>query len=482
MIMAIKMIIDEKAIEAEADMTILEAAGKNGIHIPTLCYIKELDPHASCRMCVVEVEGARTFQPACATKVREGMVVRTDTEELRRNRKLTIQMIMAHHPVDCHHCLRIGSSKEEDLDPKFCEMCFFCDCVKDGICELQQLNREYHVDALPFDIEGYRYSVDDSLHSVVRDPNKCIKCRRCVDVCNDVQTVHNLALFRRGQEYRVTASMDKPMDESLCVRCGRCVDVCPTGAIFMEENIDKMLFATHSYETKTIGMASETLLSEMEKLNKMEPGTLDVHRIIAGLHKIGVDCVVSEEQAVNESKKEAEELIMHSDEQVIISNSYAVKNFVDMYFPDIADHICYYKSVQESFASIAERIAEQSEYDKNALKTIVFTDNNENGSEAREKGTVDFSMNAWEIYRTFKRTGVDLSRIKPVDALKFDTDPEFVFGKATGPVVFNYKTEPELLKIDGKNIAIAHNLGQTRKLLEEVRSGSSRFDVIRLSA
>ena len=428
--MAINMMIDEKAIEAEEGMTILEAARQNGIHIPTLCYMKELKPQASCRICIVEIEGARTFQPSCATKVREGMVVRTNTEELRRNRKLTLQMIMAHHPVDCHHCLRIGSSKEEDLDPKFCEMCFFCDCVRDGICELQQLNREYHVDALPFEVEGCRYDVDDSLHSVVRDQNKCVKCRRCIEVCNDIQSIHNLALFGRGQEYRVTASMNKSMSESLCVRCGRCVDVCPTGA----------------------------------------------------LHKIGVDCVISEEEAINASKKEAEELILNSDGPIVISNSHAVRNFVDSNFSDIADCVHYYKSVQESFASIAKSIARKLGYDRNTWKTIVFTANNENGSEAKERETVDFSMNAREIYRTFKRTGVDLRRIAPADALKFEIDPDCIFGKVTGPVSFNYEAEPEMLKIDGKNIAVAHNLGQARRLLDEVRNGISRFDIIRLCA
>lgn len=242
----IHITIDDQQLEVAEGITILEAARGNGIHIPTLCFLKELDPRASCRICVVEVEGMRTFQPSCSTKVRDGMVVRTNTEAVRANRKLTLELIMAHHPVDCHHCLRIGSSKEQDLDPKFCEMCFFCDCVRDGICELQALNREYHVDNLPFALEGCRYEEDVSLHSIIRNSNKCVKCRRCVDVCNDVQNVHNLAMFSRGQDYRVTASMGKPMQESLCVRCGRCVDVCPTGALYMEESIDHMLSDAHT--------------------------------------------------------------------------------------------------------------------------------------------------------------------------------------------------------------------------------------------
>lgn len=282
----IHITIDDQQLEVAEGITILEAARGNGIHIPTLCFLKELDPRASCRICVVEVEGMRTFQPSCSTKVRDGMVVRTNTEAVRANRKLTLELIMAHHPVDCHHCLRIGSSKEQDLDPKFCEMCFFCDCVRDGICELQALNREYHVDNLPFALEGCRYEEDVSLHSIIRNSNKCVKCRRCVDVCNDVQNVHNLAMFSRGQDYRVTASMGKPMQESLCVRCGRCVDVCPTGALYMEESIDHMLSDAHTYGITTVGMVSASVLPELERLNHMEPGTLDIHRVIAGMKKI----------------------------------------------------------------------------------------------------------------------------------------------------------------------------------------------------
>lgn len=496
--MAVKITIDGKVLEVQEGMSILEAARANGIHIPTLCYLKELDPHASCRICVVEVEGARTLQPSCATKVREGMVVRTDTEEIRKNRKLTLEMIMAHHPADCHHCLRIGSSREEDLDPVFCEMCFWCDCVRDGICELQKLNREYHVDALPFDLEGYRYPLDDSLHSVVRNADKCIKCRRCVDVCNDIQKVHNLALFGRGQEYRVTAALNKPMAESPCVRCGRCVDVCPTGAVYMEENIDKMLFYAHSYQARTIGMVSSSLLSELEKMNNMQPGTLDIHKVIAGMKKLGVDQVISEEEAIGASRKAAEALIVNANantvaeantnadananEPLIISNSFAVRNFVKSKFADLADKVTYYPSVQESFASIAKDLADKLGYDTAKLKTVVFTANNENGAQAKEIGAVEFSMNAREVYRTFLRTGVKLSLMQPIDALKMTVDPVCIFGAATGPIEFNYGHEPEVMKIAGKLVAIAHNLGQTAKLLDEVRAGSSRYDIIRLCA
>lgn len=479
----IHLTIDDQKLEVAEGLTILEAARQNGIQIPTLCYLKELDPHASCRICVVEVEGMRTFQPSCSTKVRDGMVVHTNTEAVRANRKLTLQMIMAHHAVDCHHCLRIGNSKEEDLDPKFCEMCFFCDCVRDGICELQALNREYHVDKLPFPIDGYRYTEDVSLHSVNRNANKCVKCRRCVDVCQDVQIVHNLALYGRGQEYRVTPSMNKPMSESPCVRCGRCVDVCPTGAVYMEESIDNMLADTHAYGVKTVGMVSSTVLPELEKLNKMEPGTLDIHKVIAGMKKEGVDCVVSEEQVIDQNQALAEKLIKTAQGPVILSNSFAVKNFVREFFPELEHRVTFYPSLQQTFSELAkEQLASQFGWDPEQVKTVVFTANNENGAEAKEQGTADYSMNPREIYRTFLRTGVDLHRIRPTDALKQNPDAAYLYGPATGPVTFNYEKEPEVMRVAGKKIAIAHNLGQCRKLLEEIAGGTCSYDIVRLCA
>ena len=136
----------------------------------------------------------------------------------------------------------------------------------------------------------------------------------------------------------------------------------------------------------------------------------------------------------------------------------------------------------KSFAAIAKEFAETLGYAADKLKTVVLTANNENGAQAKECGTVDFSMNAREIYRVFRRSGVELSVMPPSDAMKFAIDPDCVFGHVTGPVAFNYDAEPETLKIDGKLIAIAHNLGQSAKLLEEVRQGISRFDVIRLCA
>jgi predicted molibdopterin-dependent oxidoreductase YjgC len=134
------------------------------------------------------------------------------------------------HTVDCCHCVRTGGSRIEDLDPKICENCFFCDCVRDGFCELQALSREFGISELPFEIHEYDFPVDESTGVIIRDPNKCVKCRRCADVCKNTQAVGVLGMVKleKGQIVGVTSAPS--LAESDCIRCGRCVDVCPTGA------------------------------------------------------------------------------------------------------------------------------------------------------------------------------------------------------------------------------------------------------------
>ena len=160
----VNVMINGKKYNVDSDKTILQAAKENDIRIPTLCHFKGLTGHANCRMCVVEVKGMRTLQPACVTKVSEGMEVMTESDTVVESRKTTLELILAHHAVDCHHCLRIGSSSEQSLDPKYCESCFWCDCVRDGFCELQSLAREYHVDILPYTQKDKDYEL---LHNLL---------------------------------------------------------------------------------------------------------------------------------------------------------------------------------------------------------------------------------------------------------------------------------------------------------------------------
>lgn len=478
----VNIILNGKSCAVEQGATILEAARANGVHIPTLCHFEGIEGRANCRMCVVEVEGTRTFQPACVTKVSDGMSVRTDTERLRAARKATLELILAHHAVDCHHCLRIGSSTEQSLDPRFCEMCFWCDCVRDGFCELQALAREYHVDVLPYIQHEADYEQDCSLDSIIRNPNKCIKCRRCVDVCGEVQSVHNLSMANRGRDIMVVPELGKPMAESACVRCGHCVDVCPVGAIYMQEHKDEIIYMAHSYHVDTVAQLSSDVLPELARLYKVSSGDITMEHVSAALHKIGFDTVVSDEHAKRLAAKQAAAIIEENIGKgpVMITNSRAVQNFVKRYFPDMKEQIAVYDTAQELFGSAARERA-----GGRPVKTVNITAVKEAGAEAKETGNVDYVLNARELYRIFLRTGGAPARKKPMELEKLwqDTEEPEMYPELLGDKAWNLEREPEELTvcIAGKDrkCAVAHNLGQVRQLLE---GGWKNYDVIRLLA
>lgn len=481
---AVNVTINGKICAVESGKTILQAARENDIYIPTLCHFEGIEGRANCRICVVEVEGMRTFQPACVTKVRDGMVVNTNKDRVRAARKATLELIMAHHAVDCHHCMRIGSSTEQSLDPRFCEMCFWCDCERDGFCELQALNREYHVDVLPYIQHEKDYEEDTSLDSVIRNPNKCIKCRRCVDVCNEVQTVFNLSMANRGRDIMVVPEMGRPMAESACVRCGHCVDVCPVGAIYMKEHKDEVLYMTHSYDVKTVAQLSEDILPELTKLYKVKDGEISMNQVCTALHKIGFDKVVTDTCAKKESAEQAAAIIEKKigKEPVILTSSHAVMNFVDKYFADMKDKIDVYESAQTIFGrTVSEEVA--FGFDK-PVKTVNITNIKEMGAEAKETGNVDYVWNARELYRVFLRTGGAPHR---KGATAFDhlageekalAYPELLGDKAW-TLTPDYEETAILAGGRAYKCAVAHNLGQVRRLLE---GDYRKYDVVRLMA
>jgi len=490
----VNITINDKPVSAAQGCTILEAATSSGIRIPTLCFLKGLVPHANCRICVVEVEGSRTFQPACATKVSEGMVIHTDSPAVRQSRKNTLELLLSRHSVDCHHCLRIGSSKCDDLDPTFCEMCFFCDCVREGICELQALAREYKVDILPYKLQPELYSIDLSTECIVRNPNKCIKCRRCVDVCTNVQTVHALSIVNRGSDIQVMPSMGKPLAESPCVQCGRCVQVCPTGAIHGLDKKDELIYHTHSYTTTTIAQVSDDVLDELAKLSKMKRSELDICHIVAGLKKIGVDYVVNEEVALSRGQAMAAQCLAENaatcERPIIITSSHAAAQFVNRYFPSLSGNVFSYDSAQQQFGKLVrENWSQEIKLEPSKkIYTISVTSNNDNKGEATKNGSVDFVINARELYRIFLRTGVNLKKIKKVDPDIFGVAVELAppMMRLLAPVVWEIGSSVEEMDVTVGGLTlkavVGKTLGHARQLLEQVKNETSPYQIIKISA
>lgn len=486
--------INDRTLEVAEGMTILEAAREYGIHIPTLCNLKRIDPRANCRICLVEVEKFRLPQPACATKVTQGMVVRTDTPTIRKARKQTLELILSDHAVDCHHCLRIGSSKCEDLDPYFCEMCFFCDCVRDGFCELQALAREYQVDVLPYEIHPDTYEEDRSTGSIIRNPNKCIKCRRCLDICTKVQSVGALAAAGRGQSVRVEPVFGDKLSQSTCVQCGRCAQVCPTGAIYVKEHKDEIIYHAHSYDYRTIAQIPEEGLEELADLFGMEWKEDQPKRIVAGLKKIGVDQVILDSAARDSAIARgvaALERMMHKEKRtIILTDSNSAKKFVERQFPDLVEQMLYYPSSQQEFGRVADSVlAEHYNPEQKKIKTISLVRENENTAEALEHDSVDYVINARELYRIFLRTGVDLQKIRPCEPDAVPIQAASVNGEMRDlfePYAWEITDQigEMIVELDRQKIRVAKakNLSQARELLEKIETGNSLYRIIRIIA
>ena len=468
----VNIIMDGRSLSVPAGTSVLEAARENGIRIPTLCFLKELDPRASCRMCVVEIEGARTFQHACATKVREGMVVHTDTEAVRESRKLTLELLLSNHAVDCHHCLRIESSRCDDLDPKFCEMCFFCDCVKDGFCELQALAREYKVDVLPFAQKHNTHPIDDTT-AIVRNPNKCIKCKRCVDVCGKVQTVHNLAASGRGCEVTIGPAFGRSMAESGCVGCGRCVEVCPTGAIYAMEHKDELVYYAHRDGVKTAAMLDAAVIPELERVLKLQPGSVTPEEIAGSLKKIGIDEVYDAADAGAAAEAEAETLLteqLAKGHRAILTNSFAAKAFLEQNFPKRKESFVFYGSALAQFGAALRGKAD---------KLFAFTPVGNDAAETGKTHPVDIAVNPRELARIMIRTGSEpnpkrTAALKPLSV----PQPSGKYGRLLEKAAWSMERDaaPERFTVGELKCVICHNLGQARAVLE---SGEA-WDVIRV--
>lgn len=471
----VNIVIDDKKLSVPAGTTILQAAQANGIRIPTLCFMEQLTPRASCRMCVVEVEGARTFQHACATKVKDGMEVHTNTDAVRASRKMTLELILSNHAVDCHHCLRIGSSKCDDLDPKFCEMCFFCDCVKDGFCDLQALAREYKVDVLRFPQKHNVYPLDATT-AIVRNPNKCVKCKRCVDICGKVQTVHNLAASGRGSGVIIAPAFKKSMVESRCVGCGRCVQVCPTGAIFAAEHKDELIYYAHRDEIVTVAMVSDKLIPELERVMKLTPGSVSMKELSGSLRKFGVKYVVNASEAEEAVRSEAQTALEQAEgsEPIILTNSYAAKKFLAANFPQLEDRFLFYPSAQAWFGAQANKLFAA---EGKVVKTLAFGAIGNDAAESENTGCTDISVNPRELSRIMIRTGSEPNskRLGKFDDMEHKAASER-FHKLLADADWNMSDIAETFTEDGKRCVLCHNLGQARKAIENI----AEYDMIRI--
>ena len=282
----IEIIIDGKKAKATADQTILQVAKNIGIEIPTLCYLKNVNEPASCRVCVVEVEGARNLVTACSTKVRAGMVVKTNTSKVIRARKTALELLLSNHNKNC------------------------LNCPKNLKCDFQRLCEQFHCDTEKYAGAMNEYKIDDSNHAIVRDMSKCILCGKCVAVCAKKQGCSAITKINRGFDTQVGTAFDKCMQESSCVGCGQCVLVCPTGALTQKNNLKSVLDILEKEDVIKVAQVAPAVRVSIAEEFGADIGTFAEGKMVSALKEIGFDYVFDVNMGADFTViEEAQELI-----------------------------------------------------------------------------------------------------------------------------------------------------------------------------
>ena len=312
--------------------TILEAARIGGIEIPTLCYLKGINEIGACRICMVEVKGARSLVTACVYPVNEGMEIFTNTERVRHSRKTTLELILSTHDKSC------------------------LSCVRSGTCELQQLCKEFGVDdPNAFAGETIHYDFDDSAAHMVRDNNKCILCRRCVAAC-DAQGISVIGANARGFDTHISSAFDKDLANVSCISCGQCIVNCPTGAIVEKDDTDKVLEAINDPDKFVIVNTAPSIRATLGEAFGMHIGTNVEGKMVAALRRLGFDKVFDTDFAADLTiMEEAHEFLDRVQNggvlPMITSCSPGWIKYCEHYYPELIPHLSTCKSPQQMFGA-----------------------------------------------------------------------------------------------------------------------------------
>lgn len=508
----VKLTIDNKPIEVPKGTTVLNAARQMGIDIPTLCHMKLDDLNienkpAGCRICVVEVQGRRNLSPACITKCDEGAVVRTHTPRVMNARRTVMEFILSDHPKDC------------------------LICPKSGSCDLQNMAHRLGIREIPGqDIAEMSTYRKDTSPSIIRDLDKCILCRRCEMMCNDVQTVYALSAVNRGFQATVAPAFEQNLEYSPCTYCGQCVAVCPTGALTEVDHTREVLRAIVDPTKTVVVQTAPAVRAALGEEFGMEPGTLVTGKLVAALKELGFDYVFDTDFAADLTiMEEGTELLSRlgkflkgdKDANIPILTSCCPGwvNFFEYYYPDLKNIPSTAKSPQQMFGAIAKSyFAEKINIKRQDMVVVsvmpcLAKKYERQRPEFSVDGNpdVDFSISTRELAHFIRQANIDFNNLPDMEfdrPLGESTGAGVIFGNTGGVIEAAVRTAYEIytgkklsrfdftelrgmegvkqatIDFDGLpiNIGIAHGLGNARKLLDDLKSGKSKFHAIEVMA
>ncbi len=501
----IKATINKVEVEVPEGTTILEAARKANFAVPTLCRHPDLIPEGSCGICVVEVEGFPTLKRACITQVEKGWVVNTNTARVRNARRELVELILSDHDADC------------------------LTCIKNGKCELQDVARAVGIQEMTNYGPRLRKAIDTTSVAIVRDPNKCILCGRCITVCSEIQTVNALTLDKRGFETSISTAFNQGLGNSACVNCGQCTVFCPVGALYEKSQTEEVWKALNDPDKHVVVQEAPAIRAQLGEEFGMAPGTIVSGKLHAALRRMRFDAVFdtnfSADLTILEEGTEVVNAIKEGKRlPVITSCSPGWIKFMETFYPDLSDHVSTAKSPQQMFGALSktyypevkgiapEKIVSVSVMPCTAKK--FEAQRPEMWSSGYQD--VDYVLTTRELARMMKQAGLDLKEMpdEPADdPLGEYTGAATIFG-ATGGVMeaalrsaYFLVTGRELenldilpvrgmegvkeaeVPVDGLTlkVAVAHGLGNARKLLDKIsaqlaETGKSEYHFVEIMA
>lgn len=496
----ITLTIDGTEVQVGKGSTILDAARKANIDIPTLCFLKNINHMGDCRMCIVEVEGRKGFATSCIQQAEDGMVVHTHTPAVLEARRMVLDLIISNHAKDCLTCTRSGN------------------------CELQALAIKFNVMNIEYEGERTKHKVDDKSPSIVRDFNKCILCRRCVGACKNVQNIGAIDCINRGFESCVSTAGDNSLADVDCTFCGQCIEACPTGALHEKDDTAKVWQKIKDPEVYTVVQTAPAVRVALGEEFGMDIGTNVKGKMVSALKKLGFDKVFDTNTGADFTiMEEANEFLDRVADggvlPMITSCCPAWVRFAEKNYPDQLQHLSTCKSPHQMFGAIIKSYyAKKFNIDSSKIFTVsvmpcIAKKYECTREEMKQDGLrdVDAVITTRELARMIKQANIEFLKLEDAefdDPMGEATGAGAIFG-TTGGVMeaalrtaadvverkdlgnFEYKAvrgeagiKRTTVNIAGKdiNIVVASGLRNARKIMEDIKNGKADYQFVEIMA